>query len=358
MPMKIVLAILLLLAAFALRGWWTADADVNVTAGFSLQVAARSGISEVVTATGVIKPRNGAEVQVGSRLSGVLEKLHVDVGDAVTAGQLLAELDGRELQANLALIEARLTELDAQLVYSRMLLASNRAVAAVAATDIAALETEVAINEARLQQALAERASAALRLAWTRVTAPISGTIASVSTRQGETIAASFAAPTFLTIIDLGRLEIQAYVDEADIGKIVPQQPVRFSVDTWPGVSFTGRVGTIYPRAEIVNNVVNYIVIIAIEAQPGYLLRPEMTTHLQFVISEVGDAIVVPRGALFSENGGNWYLMLPAGDGWEKRSVQPGIVTPTSVEITAGLDEGSVFASDRQNWLALSQQGD
>jgi RND family efflux transporter MFP subunit len=207
------LVTVLLLSALALWRWYGAPAATNSTAEFPVQTATRNSIADVVNATGVIKPRNGAEVRVGSRISGVLEKLHVDVGDEVAAGQLLAELDTQELQGNLLLMQARVAELEAQFAYSALLLERNRRVPVAAEMEIAALEKEVALNKARLQQMQASLANEKIRLAWTRVSAPIAGTIASVSTQQGETVAASFAAPTFLTIIDLARLEIQAYVD-------------------------------------------------------------------------------------------------------------------------------------------------
>ncbi|MDY6984180.1 MAG: efflux RND transporter periplasmic adaptor subunit, partial [Pseudomonadota bacterium] len=285
-----------------------------------------------------------------SRVSGVLEKLHVDVGDTVQAGALLAELDDRDIQLNLAVLHARVAELDAQLDYSHALLERNRAVPTLAAVERERLEADLAANAARLEQARAAVAAEELRLSWTRVTAPIAGTIASVSTQQGETIAASFAAPTFLTLIDLGRLEIQAYVDEADIGRIAPGHAVRFGVDTWPGVDFAGTVRTIYPKAELVGNVVNYIVLVDIDTSGDYLLRPEMTAHLQFVIRDVSDALTVPRSALFSQNGG-YHVLVPRGSVWEKQPLQLGIVNSSVVEVVAGLREGDAYLSDRQQWL-------
>jgi RND family efflux transporter MFP subunit len=356
--MKPALFVTVLLLAAAALWWYGAAAAVDVAAEFSVQVAARTGIADVVNATGVIKPRNGAEVRVGSRISGVLEKLHVDVGDEVFAGQLLAELDTRELQSNLLLMQARVAELEAQLAYSELLLERNKSITIAAEVEIAGLEKEVALNKARLQQVQASLANEKIRLAWTRVSAPIAGTIASVSTQQGETVAASFAAPTFLTIIDLTRLEIQAYVDESDIGKIVPQQQARFTVDTYPDAAFAGEVRTIYPKAEIINNVVNYIVILDIHPQVDtqLLLRPEMTTHLQFVINEVNEAITIPRTALFTEEGSDaYYVMLANGDTWEKRAVEVGIINTNTVEIIGGLSEGSVYSVDHQRWLAASQ---
>ncbi len=356
--MKFVYFLLSLLIPVLLWNWYGPAAATTAGSGaYAVQAVRRAPISEVVSATGVIKPRNGAEVRVGSRISGVLDRLHVDVGDTVEAGDLLAELDARDLQLNLGVLRARVAELEAQLAYSRALLERNRAVPMLAAADLDRFEAEAAANAARLEQARGAVKAEELRLSWTRVTAPISGTIASVSTQQGETVAASFAAPTFLTLIDLTRLEIQAYVDESDIGRIAPGQALRFGVDTWPGESFAGTVRTIYPKAELVNNVVNYIVLVDIETSTKHLLRPEMTAHLRFVIEEVPDALVLPRSALFSENGG-YHVLVPRGASWEKQPVQLGIVNTAVVQVLAGLREGDTFLSDRQQWLQAQATGD
>jgi RND family efflux transporter MFP subunit len=353
--MKTVLIVMLLTLPGA--AWWYSgsSAGLALQADVAVQFAMRSRIAEVVDATGVIKPQNGAEVRVGSRISGVLRTLHADIGDSVHAGQLLAELADEELRASLALMRARVSELEAQLDYSRLLLQRNERAGVLSELDLANLRKAVAIDEARLAQMQASLDSEQIRLSWTRVTAPIAGTVASVSTQQGETIAASFAAPTFLTIIDLNRLEIQAYVDEADIGGITLGQSVHFSVDTFPDARFDGVVSTIYPKAEIVNNVVNYIVIIGIATPFGAQLRPEMTARVQFVVREAAGALLVPRSALFVEESGKqgqYYLMVTAAEGWQKQPVQVGIVNAGVVEITQGLSDDQRFASDREQWLA------
>lgn len=349
--------------------WWftRAESALSVDARFNLQVAFRSSIAESINATGVIKAKTGAEVKVGSRISGVLEKIHVDVGTRVEQGDLLAELDDREMLPDLAELEARIDELEAQYQYSRDLWRRNQGKNIISDDQLAALERDMMVNSARLDQAGAQLESLRVRLSYTKVTAPITGTIASVSTQQGETIAASFAAPTFVTIVDLDRLEIQAYVDEADIGKVMVGQEVSFSVDTWPGKSFRGTVITIYPKAEIVNNVVNYVVIINIAPHPGFLLRPEMTAHVQFLIQKKENAIVIPRTAVFSEQG-KYYVVLSSADGnggsgtgeegkreWEKVPVVPGIVNSAQIEIVDGLEDGDRYVADARTWLTAQE---
>ena len=120
-------------------------------------------------------------------------------------------------------------------------------------------ENDLAVARAELQANRARLRSAEIELDYTRITAPIDGVVAEVSTREGETVAAAFAAPNFVTIIDLERLEVLAYVDETDIGRVVVGQLASFTVDTFPDTEFTARVTAIQPRAELQGSVVNYL---------------------------------------------------------------------------------------------------
>lgn len=367
---KLLIASLIALAC-GLWWWLRPDAASSSNVQLTLQQAARSAIAESINATGVIKAETGAEVKVGSRVSGVLERIHVDIGDRVEAGDLLAELDDSDILPELESLRARVRELRELYSYSRLLWERNARIDILAEAELAALQRDVEVNAARLEQAQAELERLQVRHSWSRVRAPIGGTIASVSTQQGETIAASFAAPTFVTIVDLERLEIQAYVDEADIGKVEPGMPVGFGVDTYPGEEFRGTVVTVRPKAEIVNNVVNYIVIIDIDPHPGFLLRPEMTAHVRFLIARNDTALVVPRSALLSE-GGSYFMVLADANGatsgtagtsrqWRKVPVITGIVDSSGVEITSGLNEGDRYVVNARDWLnaqrALDKSG-
>lgn len=337
--------------------WWLQRPESNSESDFSivLQTAFNNTITTTINATGVIKPKTGAEIKVGSQVSGVVEAIFVDIGDQVEAGQLLAKLDDTEMRSQLIALAAKVDELIAQLKYSENLLKKNSTLQIIAETEIDALVKNVSVARARLAQAKANFQQAKIRLSYTDIIAPIAGTIASVSTNQGETVAASFAAPTFLTIVDLQRLEIQAYVDEADIGQIRLQQTVSFNVDTYSQVEFHGTVRTIYPKAEIVNNVVNYIVIIDIEIQPDYLLRPEMTTRTQFVSASKENALTIPRTALLSENG-IYNIVLSQNEIWKKQAVSLGLVNNSQIEITQGLAAGDRYVSNIQAWLDLQSQ--
>jgi len=242
-----------------------------------------------VKATGVIKPMVGAEVRVGSRVSGVVQRLFVRIGDRVEKGQLLAELDDRDLVAQRREALAALNLARANLDYARADLARKRNLRELlspAELDVA--QRAFAVAEQQTAGARAALEAATTQLGYARIAAPIAGVVASIATQEGETVAASFAAPTFVTLLDLARLEVWAYVDETDIGRIRPGMPARFTVDTYGGEEFSGQVTAIYPKPEIRDNVVNYVTVIRFEAPRERVLRPEMTATVRVIARDEG----------------------------------------------------------------------
>ena len=176
---------------------------------------------------------------MGSRVSGVVQRLFVRIGDTVRKGQRLAELDARELTARRAQAVAALESARADLEYARADLRRKRELAAaelLPRSELDLSERAAAVAEQRVQEAAANLDFAATQLGYARIDAPIAGVVSSISTQEGETVAASFAAPTFVTLLDLDRLEVWAYVDETDIGRIKrgrrpasPWTPIRAS---------------------------------------------------------------------------------------------------------------------------------
>jgi RND family efflux transporter MFP subunit len=243
----------------------------------------------VVKASGVIKPMIGAEVRVGARVSGIVQRLHVRIGDVVVKGQLLAELDDRELVARRNQTTASLKLAEANLSYVRAELARMRSLSAErllspSNLDLAEQAYEVARQQSKSAAASVEEATT--QLGYARIVAPISGVVSAVSTQEGETVAASFAAPTFVTLLDLSRLEVWTYVDETDIGRIRAGQPARFTVDTYSDHEFEGRVTSIHPQAEIRDNVVNYVAVVTFQSPGDRVLRPEMTAMVRIETNE------------------------------------------------------------------------
>jgi RND family efflux transporter MFP subunit len=318
--------------------------------------ASRETLTESTVAVGTIKPKVGAEVKVGSQISGVVAKLQVNIGDQVSKGDPLALLKDAEWHARVDTLQAELAAATAELELAQSELArAERLSDIVPQAQIDTNRRNLKVREAQVQQSRERLAEARILLGYTVIRAPVSGTIASVSTYEGETVAASFAAPTFVTIVDLTRLEVQAFVDETDIGRVHVGQRVTFRVDTYPGKELAGVVQAIYPKAQLVNNVVNYIVIIDIEDTLGLLIRPEMTAHVSFILEQRKDVISVPRNALLRE-GGKSFVVVQAGEEWKKRAVKTGLQTPQRIEIVSGLKEGETIVADKQAWKTYVEE--
>jgi len=270
----------------------------------------------VVKATGVIKPMIGAEVRVGSRVSGVVRRLFVKVGDTVGAGAPLAELDDRDLLARRNEARAALEQAKANADFARADLRRNEELSAadlVAASQLDVARRAYAVAQQQVAGAKASLDFAAAQLDYAKISAPIAGVVSSVTTQEGETVAASFAAPTFVTLIDLGRLEVWAYVDETDIGRIRVGQPARFTVDTYGDEEFTGRVAAIYPRPEIRDNVVDYVTVIRFDPPRDRTLRPEMTTTVRIATGTPASSPAGPQASSPAPSGGETPPSQPPG---------------------------------------------
>lgn len=315
----------------------------------------RETLTESTSAVGTIKPKVGAEVKVGSQLSGVVADLKVNVGDEVSKGDPLASLQDAEWRARVDTLKAELASAVAELEYTQSELdRAERLSDIIPPIQIDSHRKNVKVRQAEVTRARERLAEAQILLGYTVIKAPVSGTIASVSTNEGETVAASLAAPTFVTIVDLKRLEVQAFVDEADIGKVHVGQHVSVRVDAFPGHQLDAVVRAIYPKAQLINNVVNYVVLIDIMNPGGLLIRPEMTAHVNFILEQRENVISIPRAALLRE-GGQSFVIVRAGDEWKKRTVQTGLQTPQRIEIVSGLKEGETIVADKQAWKNLSE---
>lgn len=301
----------------------------------------RRDVGAVVKATGVIRASVGAQVRVGSRISGVVNRLYVKVGDSVAKGQLLAELDDRDLVARRDEAAADLERARAELRYAQLDLQRQRELHTanvLSSGDLDLAERTFAIARQQVAAAEATRRFADTQVAYARIVAPIAGVVASVSTQEGETVAASFAAPTFVTLIDLSRLEVWAYVDETDIGRIQPGQAAKFTVDTYPDVEFDGEVTTIYPQAEIRDNVVDYVAVIRFHPPRAHVLRPDMTTTVRVALQVHENALTLPLGAVRWDGGQPYVLALRDGRP-ERRRITTGIRDERNWEVLSGINE-------------------
>jgi len=317
------------------------DAQKN---GSSMQTVTvkRRDISSSVLATGIIKPMVGAEVRVGSRASGTVQHLYVNIGDFVKKGQVLAELDPAELQAEYNQAWAALENARANYEYAKLDLKRQRSLLKqnfISQNQLDLAEKSFEINKAKLKQAEANLAYAEVQLGYTKIIAPISGVIASVSTQEGETVTARFSAPTFVTIINLKKLEVWAYVDETDIGRVEVGQRSTFTVDTYPATDFEGEVTAIYPKAVIQDNVVNYVSTIKITNFKGKTLRPEMTATVTIFLKTRKNVLVIPQKAVRNE-GGEKIVMILGEAKPQKRKITLGWKSDGFYEVTGGLKEG------------------
>lgn len=302
----------------------------------------RRSLSTEVKATGVIKPMTGAQVNVGSTVSGIVSHLHVRVGDVVQTGQLLAELDSRELTARRDAADAAVKLAEANLSYSQIDLNRKTALHAerlIARSDFDLAQQSYAVAQQQRNEARANLEDASTQLGYTRIYAPIGGVVSAVSTEEGETVAASFASPTFVTLLDLSRLEVWAYVDETDIGRIRVGQKARFTVDTYGDRDFPGRVTAIYPRPEIRDNVVDYVTVLRFQTPADCTLRPEMTTAVTIDLKRHENVLALPIGAVHREDRNRFVLMRRAS-AVQRRPVTTGIRDENYWEILTGLREG------------------
>ncbi|MGC4118529.1 MAG: efflux RND transporter periplasmic adaptor subunit [Myxococcales bacterium] len=310
--------------------------------GPELARASRRDIATVVKATGVVRPALGAEVRVGAQVSGVLQRMRVRVGDRVVKGQPLAEVDARELSAIRDQAAAALQSANANQRFARSDFERKSKLAAAQAlppADLDLAERALALAEAAVGEATANLALANVRLEQARIRAPIGGIVSAVSMQEGEAVAAGFAAPSLLTIVDLDRLEVWAYVDETDIGRVHPGQRARFGVDTYPEDQFEGEVVAIYAKPEIRDNVVDYVAVLRFTPVAGRTLRPEMTTNVRIALEAHEGVLTVPRRAV-RKAGGRSFVVCPQPGGFAKRAVVVGASDESSIEIVQGLREG------------------
>jgi RND family efflux transporter MFP subunit len=296
----------------------------------------------MVKATGVIKPMIGAEVRVGSRVSGVVNRLYVRMGDTVEKGQLLAQLDTRELAAREREAIAAVELAQANENYARADLQRKQGIGAaglISASELELAGRAYAVAGKQRAGAEASLAYARTQLGHARIEAPIDGVVSSMSTQEGETVAASFAAPTFVTLLDLSRLEVWAYVDETDIGRIRSGQQARFTVDTYGDQEFEGSITTIYPQAEVRDNVVNYVAVVRFAPPRDRILRPEMTTTVKVILDTHEDVLAIPLRAV-RRDAGRAFVLSPDGATLQRRWIKTGSRDDGYWEITEGLREG------------------
>ncbi len=338
------------IAALGIVLWvlWPWSSNTSMPQGKQVKVQ-RGPIQRLVTSTGTVTTQVGAAVKVGARVSGRVEKLLVAVGQKVEAGQVVAVIEHKDLQARLDQAEAELNEVRVMLKQAQLDLKRRDQLVKdelVSREEVDQARREVQVLTARRAAARARLTTAKVNLDYSTVKAPISGVVAEVSTQEGETVAASLSAPTFITIVDLDRLQIDDFVDETDVGLVKTGQPAWFTVDAFPEKRFKGKVQAIHPSAKIIDNVVYYTVIIQIDDDYQGLLKPEMTANVSIVVGRKPDALWVPAEAV-RRKGGKEIVYLVDKNDVRPRNVTTGWSEQNRTEIKKGLEEGQTVIVPR-----------
>ncbi|MEB3330337.1 MAG: efflux RND transporter periplasmic adaptor subunit [Candidatus Sericytochromatia bacterium] len=294
-------------------GLWWSRGGTEAGPAYTTAVVERGPLEARVSAAGLVSAL--VTVQVGSQVSGRISELRVDFNDTVRKGQVLARLDPRlfeaelaravasEVSARSALARARIEAEQAtrqlarsQTLWGRRLIARADLDAAQASADAARAQVEAA--RAQVAQAGAQASQARLNLAYTTIASPIEGTVIARSVDVGQTVAASLQAPTLFQIAqDLRKAQVLAAISEADVGKIRAGMPARFTVAAYPDEPFVGKVRQVRNAARTEQNVVTYDAVIDVD-NPALKLRPGMTANVTFTWASRQAALRVPNAAL------------------------------------------------------------
>jgi macrolide-specific efflux system membrane fusion protein len=306
------LAVALALGGGGYYGWTAWQGATASTVRYTTGVVTRGDLEDAVTATGILQPRD--YVDVGTQVSGQVKKLHVAIGDVVKAGQLLAEIDPTVYttkvdadRAQLRTQEAQLTDKQAQLAlaeqqYKRQMNLQKENATTQDAVDTAAAALRSAKAQIDVLKAQAEQTRSSLRgdeanLSYTKIYAPMAGTVVSQTTKQGQTLNANQQAPILLRIADLSTMTVQSQVSEADVSKLTVGMPVYFTTLGNQAKRWYGKLRQIEPTPVTVNNVVLYNALFDVE-NPDRALMTQMTAQVFFVTAEAKDAVQVPITAL------------------------------------------------------------
>ena len=337
--------------------------------------AGRSSISNTVTATGTVEPVT--EVEVGTQVSGIIDKLYADYNDVVKAGQLIAEMNKVNLKAELASAEAQLASSKSEYEYQQKNYARNKILFEKKLISDADYETSTYNYEkakAAYEQNQAAMVKVKRNLEYATITSPIDGVVINRAVEEGQTVAAGFETPTLFTIAaDLTKMQVIADVDEADIGNVENGQRVSFTVDAYPNDVFEGTVMQIRlgdsesnsSTSASTSTVVTYEVVISAD-NPDLKLKPRLTANVTIFTLERDNVLTVPTkslrfvpdaqilaqiGYIVSEAGkeapaGKRLVWIKDGQELKPKAVTVGSTSGNMIEITDGLNEGEELAVD------------
>lgn len=331
------------------------------------QAVTRGDIEESVTAVGTLDAVKS--VDAGAQVSGQLKSLHVGIGDKVEQNQLIAEIDPASIENRIEIDEAELANLEAQLVSKkaqlvlkqanierqRNLVATNSVSQSTldqAVADHAAAGADVQAIEAQIRKQKATLAGDRVDLGYTKIYAPMAGTIVDDPAKEGQTLNANQTTPTIVTIADLSTMTVKAQVSEADVGKLKLGMDAYFTLLGQPGKRFTGKLRQIEPMPDTENNVVLYYALFDVPNPTGELMM-SMSAQVFFVQAAAKNVLVVPSAALRTMEAAasnrparaEVTVVAPSG-ATQTRPVEVGVRNRVSAEIVSGLQEGEKVVVD------------
>ncbi|MBI9075542.1 MAG: efflux RND transporter periplasmic adaptor subunit [Desulfatibacillum sp.] len=336
----------------ARRYYYSTETPTAETSPFQTMAVTQGNMETLVSSTGTLAAVG--TVEVGTQVSGIITRVLADFNDTVKKDQVLAELDTslfvasvNQAKAGLAQAKAKLRQAKAE--YDRNLPLFEKG--HLSAQEFLGYETDRDTAEASILSSQADLDRAKTNLGNAVIKSPIDGTVIERAIEEGQTVAASYSTPTlFLIAEDLSKMQIEADVDESDIGQILKGQPVRFTVQAYPDAVFTGEVSQIRLNPTVVSNVVTYTVVVDAPNDTGKLL-PGMTATMDFVVAQIKDALLAPNSALvfaaseFADQENKGSALVVARNGERPRTV------PVEIGISDGANtiilSGTINAGDK-----------
>lgn len=350
--------------ALALAGgaWWFWSARADTKPAFRTQTAALGSVEDTVSAVGVLQPLN--YVDVGTQVSGQLKMIHVDFGQRVEQGVLLAQIDPTLYEARVAADQANLLALRAQKADKQVQLelavrqfdrqkklladrATSQDAYDSAETARKSLLAQITVLDAQIQQGESTLRSDQANLGYTKIYAPMTGTVVDISARQGQTLNANQQAPIILRIADLDTMTVKTQVSEADVSKLNIGMPAYFTTLGKPDKRREGRLRQILPTPEVVNNVVLYSALFDVD-NPDNDLLTQMSAQVFFVLSKAENLPVVPVAALRPlPNAKNKFGLRVLEDGQPvRRTVEVAASNRVNAAVSSGLKAGEEVVID------------
>lgn len=293
----LILVVISILAASALSFYFMGSSTSAYV--FETVKVEKGSMNVTITATGTLEATN--TVIVGTQVSGVIEKLYVDFNSVVKKGQLIAELDKATLISGLETAQADLDKAQAEFEYKESILMRMKALHAknmLAQSDYDLAVYNYKISKAGVKSAKANVERAKRNLSYASIYSPIDGVVLNRAVEEGQTVAASMNTPELFTITnDLSTMQVEANIDEADIGMLRLGQRVEFTVDAFPDLTFDGKVSEIRLQPNEASNVITYIAIITV-SNPDLKLKPGMTASITTYIEEASNVLLVAGKAI------------------------------------------------------------